>query len=171
MKNKKIVFVDLLRILACIIVIICHCKLFLPGDTVTKPKVILSCLTADGVAIFWMIMGMFYFRDISYKERLKKLFKKIIIPVIIMSIIIFYFYDFLLGNKSLLDSIDHPLNDYISLIKNNFLIWEQITYLGHLWYLYVYILIVLLYPVLNKIREYIDTLDYKKVLAFFLATA
>ena len=167
MKSKKLIFVDLLRVLACILIIICHCKLILPGDAFTKPKIILSCLTADGVAILWMIMGMFYFWDISYKERLIKLFKRVIIPIIIMSIIIFYFNDFLLGKKTLLDSINHPLKDYKSLIWNNLLIWKPIEYLSHLWYLYVYILIVLLYPILNKIREYIDTLNYKKILVFF----
>ena len=168
MKSKKVVFVDLLRVLACIIIIVCHCKLYLPGDTTTKSKVLLSCLTADGVSIFWMIMGMFYFRDISYKDRLKKLFKRIIIPIIIMSVIIFYFYDYLLGIKTFINSINHPLIDYISLIKNHLIIWEPINFLGHLWYLYVYVLIVVLYPLLNKLREYIDTLDYKKVLIFFI---
>lgn len=166
-KSKKVLFVDFLRVLACIIVICCHCKFCLPGSNNTISKIFLACITADGVAIFWMIMGMFYFRDIPYKVRLKKLFKRVVIPIIIISVFIFYFNDYLLGNKSLLGSIQHPLNDYIDLIRNNILVWEPLIDVGHLWYLYVYILLVLLFPILNKIREYIDTIDYKKVLIFF----
>lgn len=167
-KNKKVLFVDLLRILACIIVVVCHCRFYLPGNNNTKSRILLACFTADGVSIFWMIMGMFYFRNIEYKVRIKKMFKRIVLPIIIMSIIIFYFNDFLLGNTSILNSVNHSFNDYILLIKDNIITWTPINYLGHLWYLYIYILLVLLYPILNKIREYIDIYDYKKVLLFFI---
>lgn len=168
-QNKNIAFVDVLRILACITVVACHCRFYLPGDNNTKMRVLLAAFTADGVSIFWMITGMFYFRDMPYKERVKKMFKRIVLPILIMSFIIFYFNEFLIGNTSLIGSIMHPLRDYKILLKDYIFTWTPIKYLGHLWYLYTYIILVLLHPVLNKIREYIDTLDYKKVILFMFA--
>ena len=142
-ENKNVIFVDILRIIGCILVLLCHCKFSLPGNNTKISRIVVACLSADGVAIFWIIMGMFYFRNISYKERLSKMLKKIIIPIIVLSIIIFYFNGFLLGEVSIINSIKHPFNDYILLFKR-ILNWEPIDYLGHLWYLYIYIFFIIM---------------------------
>ena len=166
-KKEKAVFVEILRIIAIIMVIGTHIALPCFEDNIFyKERVIISCFVGDGVAIFWMIMGFFYFNEQEYKSKVKKMSKKILLPLILWSIIYFFFYDFINGDKSFVECFIHNKEEYISIIYDGILKWQNVIKgAEHFWFLYIYILIVIIYPVLNKVREWIDKLNPKKVLA------
>ena len=170
-KNERNLYIDILRIIAILMVIGTHIKLnWLDDFNSSSIRLMITCIVADGVSIFWMIMGMYFFRNISYKNRIKKLFIKIILPLILMSIFTFYFYDFICNFKSINDSISHTKEQYIDIFKNGILLWQNaVSGAEHLWYLYIYIIIVLLAPLLNKIKNKIVKFNYKKIILVFMA--
>jgi surface polysaccharide O-acyltransferase-like enzyme len=169
-EKKRDSSIELLRIIGCISVISTHImNIQIDENTNIEnfPRIFNGCLCADGVAIFWYIMGFFFFNKISYKKRLNLLFKKIYIPIIITSFFYFYFYDFNFNNPKILSHfLKKTKKDYLFLFYN-FLILEG----GHLWFCYVYILIVILYPSfegLNNLFEKYKINSYK-IYFIFLA--
>ena len=58
--------VELMRIIACLIVLACHCNLLL---NVSEPHAFyrnfITGILCDGVTIFWMITGFFIFNNKS----------------------------------------------------------------------------------------------------------
>ena len=169
-QSTKNVVVELLRIIAILFVIGTHVKLpYITGENISKARIFIACFVADGVALFWIITGFYYFRNITYKERIKQLHKRIIIPLIIVSIITFYLNNYISGITNIDNSLHHTKIEYLNILINGILKWQNvIPGADHLWYLYIYIIIVLLYPILNKIKELIDKYDYKKVLFIVL---
>ena len=173
-KNKKIdASVQLLRIIAIFMVIGTHIKLsYVDNEIISVHKMFIACIVGDGVAVFWTILGFYYFIDIEYKKRMKQLFFKIIIPLIVFTLITFYFYRYLSGTHSLLQSMSHTKQEYIDLFKIGILEWSNPVLGGyHFWYLYVYILVVLIEPILEKVKNIIDksNIDYKKCILFIIA--
>lgn len=83
--------VELGRVLACCIVIGVHICLpaFVQDSYYDISRIFISCLVADGVAIFWFITGFFLFKNVSYKKVLNKTFKNIGIPLIVFSCVCF----------------------------------------------------------------------------------
>ena len=62
--------VELMRIFACLVVVGVHtCLSAVSGDSVDKGRLFISCLLADGVAVFWIIMGFFLFGRSDYKKN------------------------------------------------------------------------------------------------------
>ncbi len=175
MKNlqRKDVTVELLRVIAILMVIGTHIKLPMNvGDSIGKARVLISCLVGDGVAIFWMILGFFYFRS-SYKKHVCRLVSRIVLPLFICSAIGFFFYDFLIGaNNSIVDSMSHTAEEY-KLLLRSLLKWENgVNGASHFWYLYVYVMVILIFPALKGIREYILNAKYgdiKALIVFFSA--
>ena len=99
-------------------------------------------------------MGFFFFEKISYKKRLNILFKKICIPLLFSCFFYFFFQKY---NLKKIEFKIYFMNktkiDYLNLLYK-ILIFD----VGHLWFLFVYILIVVLYPSFeglnNKIEKY-----------------
>ncbi len=145
--------IELLRIIGTICVIDTHIKLKFQSFS-NFYKTLFACFCADGVGIFWYIMGFFFFEKISYKKRLNNLFKKICIPLLFTIFFLFYFQNYNLKKKEFkIYLLNKTKKDYLNLLYN-ILTFDG----GHLWFLYVYILIVILYPSFeglnNKIEKY-----------------
>ena len=143
--------VELSRIIGSLIVVGVH--VCLPAFTemgCDRSRLFISCLVADGVAVFWLITGCFLFQNTSYVKLIKRTGKHIVIPMAVLSVFIFYFGDFLQRGTSLADSVMHPLSDYKEVVKSLFMWTNPVGDLGHLWYLYVYILVILIFPVLKS---------------------
>ena len=160
--------IELLRIIGCLCVIGTHIKLDLKqnDEFINFTRIIIGCFCADGVSIFWNIMGFFLFNKTPYKKRLKILFNKIYIPVIITSFFYFYFqkYDF---NK--IEFMPYILKkskiDYLNLF------YKSLCFEGwHLWFCYVYILIILLYPSFEGLNNIFEKykINSPKILLIFL---
>ena len=168
-QDKKMIdpSIELLRIIGCICVIGTHIKLDLKEKNkfINFTRIIIGCFCADGVAIFWYIMGFFLFKPIPYKKRLKILIKKIIIPLIITTFFYFYFIRYNFHQIEILSYIlKKSKKDYLNLF------YKSLCFEGwHLWFCYVYILIVFLYPSfegLNNIFEKYKISSYKIFLIF-----
>lgn len=119
-------------------------------------RVLISCIFADGVAIFWMISGFFLFNNTDYKKVLKRTLNNIGIPLLLFSLFYFYFEGWLIKGESLFQSIHHSSEEYILAFKM-LLAWKNpVVSAGHLWYLYVYILIMIIFPVLKLFVDYLE---------------
>lgn len=167
MKEKKNndAIVELFRIIAIFMVIGTHLKFdYIENGKVLVGQAFITCLVGDGVAIFWMIMGFFFFKKQDYKQRIRKLFKRIILPLVLGTMLYFYLYEFVCGISTLKDSIIHTNVEYINLFKDGLLKWKNVvSSCGHLWYLYVYCIVVFMAPILEKIKEWVDSINVKYI--------
>ena len=154
--DKRLLSIEVLRILGCLVVIGCHIKLndLVDGNPVWI-RVFFSCLFGDGVAIFWFILGFFSFaKEESYPVRLKKMASRILLPLFVYTMISFYFAGFLINGKPLLESMSHSIADYRTMITRCLFRWQnRVEYGGHLWYLYVYAIVILLFPALAGFQK------------------
>ena len=101
---------------------------------------------------------------------LKHALRHIGIPVISLSIVVFYFGDWIMwGQESLTESLYHPISDYKEVIRS-ILSWSNaIDGLGHLWYLYVYLMVMAAFPVLKAFVDYLGQ-DSKREVYFVIIT-
>lgn len=139
----KILYMEYLRFLAAISVIIIHvtgrAAYVLGGDVTTNPEVFIASVSIDSffrfcVPIFFMISGALMFRkeEINIKSFLINRFNRIVVPVIIWG----YAYSFTYNRGMTL--IDHTKN---VLLGNGFY---------HLWFLYSIIGLYLITPIIHK---------------------
>ena len=149
--------VELMRIIACAIVIGTHT--YLPSIVNGSPdasRVFIACLLADGVAVFWLINGFFLFRDKSYARLIQHTARHILFPMLLISTFAFYFGDWLTKGETLQQSFAHTPEEYTALLRG-VLSWSNaVPNMGHLWYLYVYVLLMLLFPVLRSFVDYLN---------------
>ena len=107
-RRKRNTAIELMRIVGCLCVIACYIN---PGPlkhgVAYNSQIFITCLIADGVAMFWFITGCFLFReDFNYQNTLSHFGKKVGIPVGIFSLFIFYFYDFVISGASIFESLN-----------------------------------------------------------------
>lgn len=164
---------ELLRIVAILFVIGTHCKQssFLKGSP-DAMRVLLSCFVGDGVAIFWTILGFYQWKelDCDYKIYLKKIYKKCFIPLFLLTVFIFYFNGFIYEGKNIINSMFFPAVKYKTLLQG-FLQWKNVVpHGGHLWFLYVYILLAICLPCFYGIYHYIDK-ERNKIKDAYILTA
>ena len=137
------------------------------GDSYDLGRTYLSCIVADGVAIFWMVAGFFLFKK-TYKSVLLKTKKNIVVPLVIYSAGCFYLYRWLLDDFTLVQSILAPTKeDYVNVIKTLFTWSNPVPCGSHLWYLYTYILIMIIFPVLKSFVVYLEE-DVKREKIFVI---
>ena len=108
--------------------------------------------------------GFFMFNNSDYKKLLIHTLKHIVVPMVIVSVLMFYFSGWLIDGESLYESVSHPLSDYKELMETLLKIRNPVKYLGHFWYLYVYLLIIVCFPVLRAFAGYLDeSTEHQKV--------
>lgn len=163
--------VELMRIIACAIVVGTHT--YLPSVVSGQAdigRVFMSCVLADGVAVFWFINGFFLFKNKSYGSLLRHTLKNIIVPMVCVSLFYFYLGGWITDGETLAASVSHTPDEYKSLL-NGVLSWNNaVPDTGYLWYLYVYVFIMLLYPVLKAFADYLDG-SAKREKAFLIISA
>lgn len=166
---KKDPTVELVRILGCLLVVGVHCWINNFGVAIqSKSGTYIACIFADGVAVFWIISGFFMYKNYSYKQTLKRTVKSIVIPMLLLSAAMFFVLNnYLNGNGW--HFILHSKDDY-KWILNSLLIWTNpVDRLGHFWYLYVYILLMLCSPVIAAFIKYLEE-DTKREKLFLVLT-
>ncbi len=153
--DKRDTATELLRILAICAVVGTHIRPDNLTDGVAdRFRILFSCMVSDGVAVFWLILGFFYFRDSNYKERIGKMLRRIVLPMAAVSLVLFYFNDHITGNASLTESLSHTAEDYKLLLMGGVLrLRPVVSGTAHFWYLYIYVFVILLYPALKGIRD------------------
>lgn len=166
---KKDPAVELARIFGCLLVVGVHCWINNFGVAIqSKSGTYIACIFADGVAVFWIISGFFMYKNYSYKQTLKRTIKSIVIPMLLLSVAMFFVLNnYLNGNGW--HFILHSKDDY-KWILNSLLIWTNpVDRLGHFWYLYVYILLMLCSPVIAAFIKYLEE-DTKREKLFLVLT-
>lgn len=162
--------VEFMRILACLMVIGIHTALYaLVDSSWIFSRVFFNCIVADGVAVFFMITGFFLFQSRSYERLLKRTWKNLGIPVVLYSIFGFLFFGWLLDGEKLSVSISGPKGKYATALKT-LISWNNpVSHSDHLWYIYVYVFLMLLFPVLKCFVDYLDG-NRKRTQIFLVAT-
>lgn len=170
-RHTKDVGVELARILGCLIVIGCHIYLPISKDgRMDVSRAFVAAFCADGVAVFWLILGFFLFRrKQEYQTLLKQTFSRIVVPLFLFSLFSFFTVPWAASESAPLSKIVfHSRSDYIDLLSS-ILTWRPIESANHLWYLYIYILVIAVYPALFGLKHQLE--NSKKIRVFFLVGA
>lgn len=155
--DKRDIGVEFARVLGCMIVIGVHISLNdFENGVYDLSRGYINCCLADGVAVFWLIMGCFLFRTTSYKIVLRRLVKNIIIPIIIFQSICLHFSGWIDNGGNLFQSIVQTKETYMNGIKSIFMLRTFVPRTGHLWYCYAYLLVVLSFPILKAFVNWME---------------
>lgn len=142
--------VQLIRIVACIIVIGCHIRLepILPDGNVEYKRLFLYSLLNDGVTIFFMVSGFYMFKGKSTKDMILLTIKNIVLPSFLIMISSVILEEWVKGGE--ISSIFNK--DWYSVGKNIVAFNAGGVPLSfHLWYIFDYLKIIVLYPVLRLV--------------------
>ncbi|MCI7746527.1 MAG: acyltransferase [Collinsella sp.] len=168
MKQRDI-SVELLRCIACLIVIGTHvCLPSVIGNSVDPSRLLISCALADGAAIFWFITGFFIFSS-SWTRLLKKTAITIGLPLVLFTIFMFLFEDSLLYGTPLGESVSHTSEEYKQALLSLIALRNPIGSMIHTWFLYSYLLFALMYPLFSSFVHWLDE-SRKRTNAFLLSS-
>lgn len=170
--------VEAIRIIAAFFVISLHSMLPSVVDGEVLPyRVFYNMVIGDAVAIFWMVSGFFMFGEMKYTKMLKKAVTKNIIPTVAILLVTFLCMDFIRGAApTLSESMDKTPEQWQGVI-NMLLYWTTVPPVGKpplgvsiLWFMMVYAVIMLIWPVLNAfVLKYLKG-NNKNQLVFFIIT-
>lgn len=145
--TKRDINVDIIRVMACMIVIGTHVDNLIP-TVVDKSKTLWIILFGDGVSLFFIIMGFFLFKSSSFSKLLKRTVVEIIVPALIIAVLSRLLYPWLSNELSLrmcLKELSFDCKDFFQ----NILSWTPGGYrCEHLWYIFSYVQVILLFPLL-----------------------
>lgn len=106
------------------------------------------------------------FQEVSnrnYKNIMIKTIKNVLMPMMIISVFMFYFRGWLVDGVSLMESVSYSAMDYRKVIET-LLTWRNpVNGMGHLWYLYVYILVMISFPVLKSFVDYLTQNNRREI--------
>ena len=155
--------VELARTLACLIVIGCHTylKWSLNGSH-DSSKLFISMIFADGVGLFWIIGGAFLFDNTDYKKLVMRSIKKVFIPMLLIGLIYLCPEVYVAGQGSLhqmMISFEKGLGDAVLKLLR----WRNgFPSYGHTWYVYIYMLLMIVYPALKGVAAFVDISEKRK---------
>lgn len=150
MKNRDI-DIDKIRALACYIVIAVHIDNLGVGVSIDKSKALYSVLFGDGVALFFMLTGCFLFSNPSFTKVLKKTFLKIVLPAFVVMVISYALFPWINNEINLIGCVRLLHVDWQELLSN-ILNWRTGEYrCEHLWYVFSYVQVILLFPLLKPL--------------------
>ena len=148
--------IEAARVAACLIVICCHVLPYvIEGmDEGSFRIMFLRTLSADGVCVFWMITGMFLFSGKRYASVLRRASRRILLPLTMITFAVFLAGGFRFGR-----TVSYALpgaDRFIGLLRSFLSLRNGVPGLDHLWFLYTYLWIILLYPVLNVFVSFLN---------------
>lgn len=152
--KEHVIFLDLLRIIACFFVIVNHTnsQIFLgvtPEHTVWFISVTYFFISKVAVPIFFMISGYLL---LGKTDSWKKTFKRIsrIVLTLLCSAVVYGIYN------ELMSGVDFSA---LSLLRRICLVYT-VHPTGALWYLYAYLGLLLMMPFLQKMNSLMEKKDY-----------
>lgn len=168
-QENKIYFLEYLRIIAFIGVVINHANVsyihfvLAQGSNINiwQFDYIASNLIYDisrfNTTIFFMVSGALLLNP-NYNFNLKKSLIRSVVPLIIWSLLMLVFAKFVLGYNY----------DVIKIFLTALYYYEHGTIIGHMWYMYTYIGLLLLSPFLRLLVLVLKPTDYLYYLAIFI---
>ncbi len=152
--KEKDTNVELLRIIACLMVVGCHVRPFLISEgMVMEGATLVQAFCAPAVTIFFMIAGFFTPRSGSILKVWKRCITGIVIPSLIFVIVTDLLEGWISGRSGMIQSI--LSTDIFLLFRNiaagilSFNAQRFGTYTSHLWYIFSYIQLMLWFPVMK----------------------
>ena len=141
--------IDLIRVVACLVVIVTHVDVMGTGDST---KLFLRLLFADGVTLFFILSGFFFFRK-GFIITLKRALSSIVLPGILVMLMSYQFSPFIRGEKTLIYCFSHLNFDIYGFMTDLFSWGGNIreSMAAHLWYIFTYLQLVLAYPLLKPL--------------------
>ena len=154
-EKKRDYAVELIRIFACITVILMHLSLHIYNIydlQVDWSRLFEKAFFTEGIPLFFMITGFFLTNGRSYKKILKGTLFKVLIPVAFYVVFSQIFYKFLVNQETFLECLKNWYL-YINLPGiTSAILKADTSYLqgicDHLWYIFSYVRIVIWIPVL-----------------------
>ena len=154
-KHERDYIVDIIRIIACIIVIGNHCCLQAFNEyysVVDWSRLFEKCFLTDGVPLFFMITGFFIVNGRNYKKIWKSTLVKVLLPTLIYVIFVQVFYMFIVNKESFLWCIKNCIyNLNFQGIVRTVLTGDLIhinSLCEHLWYIFSYVKIIIYVPII-----------------------
>lgn len=167
--KKQIGYLCVLRVLACICIVILHCfkyscsladdKVFLISDSQMNISLIIQYVMNWAVPCFVMITGALLLdpdKDMTYKKIFCRYILKMLIVIVIFSII-FEIIDTFSANENI------TLSTVADGVKNSVLNKSWI----HMWYLYMVVAIYLMLPIFRLISKNSNKKDMLYLLVLF----
>ena len=161
-KSKRNVKIEIIRLIACFAVIWYHIRElpFKINGELSETAVFFECLCTICVMTFFLITGFFIYNKkgniiTDWISLLKKFLINIFVPFIIVCVITLIFHDFLISKNSFIECINNINISYI--IEKLFLSIKSFDVAmlpgtaAHLWYVYSYAIIMLVYPITRYI--------------------
>lgn len=161
-KSKRNVKIEIIRLIACFAVIWYHIRElpFKTNGELSETAVFFECLCTICVMTFFLITGFFIYNKkgsiiTDWISLLKKFLINIFVPFIIVCVITLIFHHFLISKNSFIECINNINISYI--IEKLFLSIKSFDVAmlpgtaAHLWYVYSYAIIMLVYPITRYI--------------------
>ena len=168
-KRDRDANVELLRLLACIMVIAGHARPFMVAQdgSIMDAALMIQAFAAPAVGIFFLISGFFTPRSNSVLRTWKHCLTGIVIPALVFAFFTDLLTEWISGKAGFLESIagtDVP--HVISEIFFGTIAFDAGRlgmYMGHLWFIFSYILIMLWFPAIRALLKH----GSRKVILFF----
>ena len=156
--SKRNPSIEFYRILGSLIVIGVHSIALIPKKKNYEGTIFfIKCIFADGVAIFWFILGFYLFKNKDYYILIKKFLKRIYIKYFLLGLAFMISKNYFSKKPIFLSIIDFKhIFERILILQNPF------PYLKQSWYIYAYFLVIFLYPVLKQFINYLDKESSRK---------
>lgn len=154
-KSKRDYGIDIIRIIACLIVIGNHCCLQAFNEYYSEvdwSRLFEKCFFTDGVPLFFLITGFFIANGRSYKKILKSTGKKVLLPTLIYILFAQVFYMFIVNKESFKWCLKNSVNNLNILGILRTILTGNLEYINtlceHLWYIFAYVKIIIWIPIL-----------------------
>ncbi|OON86437.1 hypothetical protein BXO88_07950 [Oribacterium sp. C9] len=140
---------DLIRVVACLLVVGTHVDVMGTGDST---KLFIRLLFADGVTLFFILSGFFFFRK-GFVETLKRALSSIVFPGIAVMLLSYQFSPFVRDEENIIYCFTHLNFDVCGFLTDLFSWGGNIreSMAAHLWYIFTYLQLVLAYPLLKPL--------------------
>lgn len=148
-KRKRDVGIDLIRVVACLLVIGTHVDAMGTGDST---KLLIRLLFSDGVTLFFILSGFFFFRK-GFRDTLKRSVTGIVLPGIVVMLLSYQFSAFIRNENSFIYCLTH-INFGVFHFLTDMFSWGgtiREAMAAHLWYIFTYLQLVLAYPLLKPL--------------------
>ena len=153
-KKERDYAIDIIRIIACLIVIANHCCLQAFNEYYSEvdwSRLFEKCFLTDAIPLFFMITGFFIVNGRNYKKIWKSTIKKVLLPTLIYVLFVQVFYMFIINKESFIWCVKNFTNNLNIKGIIRTILTGNLEYINslcqHLWYIFSYIKIIIWVPI------------------------
>ncbi|MCR4798228.1 MAG: acyltransferase [Lachnospiraceae bacterium] len=150
--KKRDISVDLIKVVACIMVVMGHCTYAgtFPEEAAGLHQLFMYLFPLCN-GMFFMMSGFYLFESRDLLGLWKRTLKGVVLPGVLMLFFWHYFYEFIVNGVPFSESGVFNLQDTISFVCNVILLKETSVY----WYLSAYIWVILVWPLLCPLVDFL----------------